>query len=155
MARKNAPNVPKDKFPNGIGTTNPFFTAKPLTNAAMVDFQEPYPTVYNPITSTDPSITEIPGMEQTDGLLYEYLPYPKTRDQLAARIADLVASKTSVAFFWSSQGMNEAAKVLGQPIPAYANNSIPAKDGDYKAPRNSVFVFSNYNYAEQKFDTLT
>jgi hypothetical protein len=159
MARKNAPNgpgLPEIAFPNGLGTTNPFFTAKPLDNAAIVAFQEPYPTVYDPITSTVGAI-ETPGVPQDQkfGLLYEYLSYPLTRQQLLDQIAASVGSKRSVAVFWSSQGMGEVAKVLGQPIPAYKDNHIPSVMGDYKAPRNSVFVFSNYNGNTHTFNKIS
>ncbi len=153
MARKNAPNAAS--FPNGLGTTNPYFTAKPLANTV---------TSTNPITSTNPNVTEEIGVQQTDYILYEYLPYESTRDDLREIIKDAVESSHSVAIFWSSQGMNEVAEVLGDPIPAYAHNSVPALPKDYKAPRNSVFVFSNYNPSELaepgakvfgRFDTIS
>ncbi len=156
MARKNAPNAPQ--FANGIGTTNPFFTGKPFANAAVVllecqnerincnpFLEESLPEYFSPTTSTDPTIVEEPGRVQDNGLLYEYMTNTATRDDLRELVKDAVESGFSVAFFWSSQGMGEIAKVLGSPIGAYASNSVPAKANDYKAPRNSVFVFSNYN----------
>ena len=156
MARKNAPNAAN---PNGIGTTNPFFTGKPFTNAAVLDeecaanlrlgcmgFDEMFPfDVYSPITSTNPNVTERVGVQQTDDILYEYLPYSATSDDLREIVKDTILNGRSVAFFWSSQGMDAIATVLGSPIPAYANNKLPALSTDYKAPRNSVFVFTNYN----------
>jgi len=180
MARKNAPSAPN--FANGLGTTNPFFTARPLSVAVRQAFDlslprredsdpllnesDPY---YNPITSTS-SVMEIIGLVQPAGLLYEYMPDFGTRDSFRQAIKDALTFDgneqyhSSVAIFWSSQGLNEVAEILGQPIPAYAGNSVPAGPNDYKAPRNAVFVFSNYNEDEiaepnaqvtGKFDTIS
>jgi hypothetical protein len=180
MARKNAPSAPQ--FPNDLGTTNPFFTARPLSVAVRQEFDTSVPRndgsdpllkqsdpYYDPITSTS-SVKELLGVVQPSGLLYEYLPDFPTRDSFRQAIKDAISFDdsqqfhSSVAIFWSSQGLNEVAEILGQPIPAYANNHVPAQSGDYKAPRNAVFVFSNYNEDEiaepgaqvtGKFDTIS
>ncbi len=166
MARKNAPDAPKS--PNGLGTTNPFFTARPLAIAVLrrYDFPPAYEEdlSFGPITSTDPEVTEINNDQAQPGLLYEYLPYTETRDSFRQLIKHYVNNlfndsryHASVAIFWSSQGMNEVAKVLGNPIPAYS-------DPNYKAPRNSIYIFSDYDsnaFAETgatvtgKFNTIS
>jgi hypothetical protein len=179
MARKNAPSAP---FPNGLGTTNPFFTARPLSVAVRREFDVSVPRkdgsnpllnesdpYYDPITSTS-SVKELLGIEQPSGLLYEYMPDLGTRDSFRQSIKDAISFDdnqqyhSSVAIFWSSQGMNEVAEILGQPIPAYSGNHVPAEDNDYKAPRNAAIVFSNYNQDELaelnaevtgKFDTIS
>lgn len=169
MARKNSPKTVRD--PNGVGTTNPFFTAKPLANAAELEvqclffntnctayYEGEIPTTYDPITSTDLNVIEEPNVRQVNDILYEFLPYRETRDDLREMVKGAVESGWSVAFFWTSEGFNEVAEVLGDPVPAYV------KDPNFKAPRNSVFVFSDWNPSELaepgatafgKFDTLS
>jgi hypothetical protein len=98
--------------PDGsTGTTNPYFTARPLANIVM---------------NAEP-IIEIEGHK-----IGEFLGHGEAPLLLSA-ITDDLTNNDSVALFWTSQGMPDLANVLN------VNSDIPADKP--KPPRNAAYVF--------------
>jgi hypothetical protein len=93
-----------------VGTTNPYFTARPLANIVMN--KEP--------------IVEVEGHP-----IGEFLENGEAALLLSAIKNDLT-NHTSVALFWTSQGISTLAKVLN------VDSDIPAGPNP---PRNAAYVF--------------
>jgi hypothetical protein len=97
------------------GTTNPFFTAKPLANELM---------------DLDP-IVEISG-EILDQKLT--VASPQILHDILIAIAK---SGASAALFWTSEGLHDLGEALGTDI-------IPKKTPSVSPPRNAAYIF-RYN----------
>jgi hypothetical protein len=102
--------------PDGFGgTTNPFFTGKPLSNAVM---------------NLDP-IVEIAG-HVIDEKLTVVSP-----QALHDMLIGITKSGTSAALFWTSDGLHDLGIALGTDI-------IPVKTPSVSPPRNAAYIFK-YN----------
>ncbi len=100
------------------GTTNPFFTARPLANILM---------------NLDP-IIQIGGKRIDEFLEMSNIGATAFREEML----DKTEGGSSVALFWTSQGLHD----LGEAIAPGSN--IPVKTDTVSPPRNAAYVFK-YN----------
>lgn len=122
-----------ENFDGSIGTSNPYWTADPLAQRWTIPPGNP-----NPIIS-------VQVMNQILKLT-EYLNHGEG-DKFVEDIKGTLNNQQSVAIFWTSQGMCEVAKRLGQPDIGY--DCVASKP-----PRNSVFRF-NYDVLLKTFTSVT
>jgi hypothetical protein len=112
------------------GTTNPFFTGKPLSNV---------------VANRDP-IIEI-GSTRID----QKLTNAGVAAGLLQALVDNAKRNTSSALFWTSEGLHDLGVVLG-------TNIIPVKDAPEPfpggPPRNAAYIFS-YDSVSEAFDPPT
>jgi hypothetical protein len=106
------------KTPDGTyGTTNPYYTARPLANAVMND---------NPIISVEN--LRLGSMLQNG----ESAP-------LYNAITSILTTAQSVALFWDSEGLNALGLVLN------SGSNIPVKTPTSSPPRNAAYIFEFVN----------
>jgi hypothetical protein len=123
-----------ENFDGSFGTSNPYWTAYPLAQAVQTNTDDSTLEDTNPIIS-------VQGLKLT-----EYLDHGEG-EQFVEAIKGTLNNQQSVAIFWTSQGMCEVAKRLGQPDIHY--NCVTSKP-----PRNSVFRF-NYDVLGEQFTSVT
>jgi hypothetical protein len=111
------------KKPDGTyGTTNPYYTGRPLANAVMND---------NPIISVDNLRL---GSMLANG----------EAQPLNLAILDVVTNDArSVALFWDSEGLHALGNVLS------VGSNIPDKAAGTTPPRNAAYIFEFRNGALQ------
>ncbi len=119
-----SPIIPDNPGGGGHGgTTNPFFTAKPL--AIEVMDSDPIVTIGSDVI--DEKLTGKPDITVTPEQLHDYL-------------IGITQSGSSVALFWTSEGLHDLSKALGTDIIPKKAPGVP--------PRNAAYVFK-YNGSSQ------
>jgi hypothetical protein len=118
------PKKPRD---GTYGTTNPYYTARPLANAVMKD---------NPIISVGGHRL---GSKLEDG----------EAGPLKSAITNILMAAESVAIFWDSEGLNALGLTLNMA------STVPVKTGTSGPPRNAAYIFEFKNGEIQPWNDST